>query len=55
MGGTVMAIFSLILLMVIYGFGGIFLEQNELIIRPAFWAMYGLVFGIIAGIILGRV
>lgn len=37
---------------VAFSFGGIFLQEHQIITHPAYWALYGFIFGALSHIIL---
>lgn len=44
----------LVAIVVVYTVLGKFLEEKEIIVKPAFWAFYGYIFGSIAASYLSR-
>ncbi|SEN44340.1 hypothetical protein [Nitrosomonas marina] len=41
------------MLAIVFGSGGWFLEEFNIITEPAFWALYGVVFGVILSVVTG--
>lgn len=44
--------FLILALFLVYMFLGMYLEENKIILKPAYWSLYGYVFGIVAAIMI---
>jgi hypothetical protein len=46
-----MKIAIMVLFAVAFSFGGIFLQEHQIITHPAYWAVYGFIFGALSTVI----
>ena len=47
-----MKIAIVILFAVAFSFGGMYLQEHQIITHPAYWALYGFIFGALTPVIL---